>query len=1215
MLICVSGISFAYAQIDTDGTLGPAEVLEGPNYKIGEELGQQHGGNLFHSFGQFNIHQGESATFTGPDTVDNIVSRVTGGSASTIDGVLRSEIPDANMYLLNPAGIMFGENTKLEVDGSFHASTADTLRLGEDGEFNAKFPEQSRLSVASPSAFGFLGENPSGIRLENAELSVKEGEAISLIGGEIRMDGQPSIIIASNPELLAGQINLVSLDSYGEVVSDEYGFKLSDEAQGGEITIDNMINIAKEGGIYIRCGQLELIRSVLHSTTDGGKAIDIQTDNMALENGAKIYGKGGDIAIKVNNTLSASGASPLSGGSSIVASSSDDENKGKVGDIKIEANKIILKEGARIKSEEGGNIIIEVDDTLLTSGRDSFGAGGIHTSPLYYESNVENTGNIDIKADQITLTDGAEITTSNTNAQGATNRGKIFIRVNDTLTISGKSGIYTESHECQGGLFCAESNGEITGNSTGDIDLEAKEATLMDGAKISSSTWGPVGAGNINIKTDRLTISGTDESGDSSGIFSKTHSTGKSGDIGIEAVHVNVTDRAEINNSTAGTGNGGLIEIHTDNITLTEKVKISSNTSGSGNSGRIFIKANDKLLISGIGVEFGKILTGIFAFSLNTGDNAGKAGDIEIEAHEMELNDGAKIANIQFGSGGGGSVIIRVTDGLILSGAGSGIFSNLQAADTSEYKAGSIEIEANQLTINGGALISSMTDGSGDGGSIVIKVADKLTISGKYEFAPGNFSSSGIAGNSNNTGSNSGDAGNLEIEARNIVITDGAQINSFTEGGGEGGTIVIKTAGTLSVSGSDEKGFSTISTDSLCGENYAGKAGSIEIEAHQIKINNGAQIKSTTSGGGKGGSVIIVADDALILSGWPEYEIENDSGIYCNSEKEDGNGGDAGDIEIKAGQLILKDGAKIASDTHNSGKGGSITIVADTLTASGNRKDGTDSSGILANSLNEDNGGDTGYIKIEARQITLLDGGLISSSTIGSGNGDSIIIKVSEELIASGEPKVGNANSGIHARSNGTGRAGKIELQANTVKLTDGGTIATTANNSSGGDIAVKTSNSIYLRKGVITTSVQGGDGTGGDITIDHPVFIILDNSKILANAHEGTGGNMTIVADQFIKDPNSKVDASSELGIDGTVNIDAPDTDISGSITLLPATFSDAASLLHESCSTRTKETTSSLVNTGIGGSAMAPDDFFPSTFHQDRKKPSSDEESQSAE
>src|SRR5207249_3566752 len=107
------------AQIVTDGSLGAHVSLTGPNFGIPASLGRLTGNNLFHSFSQFNIATGESATFSGPANVQNILARVTGGNASQIDGLLRSTITDANFFLLNPSGVMFGPNASVDVGGAF----------------------------------------------------------------------------------------------------------------------------------------------------------------------------------------------------------------------------------------------------------------------------------------------------------------------------------------------------------------------------------------------------------------------------------------------------------------------------------------------------------------------------------------------------------------------------------------------------------------------------------------------------------------------------------------------------------------------------------------------------------------------------------------------------------------------------------------------------------------------------------------------------------------------------------------------------------------------------------------------------------------------------------------------------------------------------------------------------------------------------------------
>ncbi|MCX5880183.1 MAG: filamentous hemagglutinin N-terminal domain-containing protein, partial [Deltaproteobacteria bacterium] len=184
-----------FAEVVTDGSLGGPKgpVVSGTvpgmgttTYYITDSLGKRAGQNLFHSFSSFNVGTGESATFTGPGDVRNVVSRVTGGFYSSIDGTLRSTIQGANLYFLNPWGVVFGPNAFLDVKGSFHVSTADYLRF-EDGSkfYSAPGPADQVLSTASPVAFGFLGGNPSGIAAWGAWLEVPPGETLSLVGGDL----------------------------------------------------------------------------------------------------------------------------------------------------------------------------------------------------------------------------------------------------------------------------------------------------------------------------------------------------------------------------------------------------------------------------------------------------------------------------------------------------------------------------------------------------------------------------------------------------------------------------------------------------------------------------------------------------------------------------------------------------------------------------------------------------------------------------------------------------------------------------------------------------------------------------------------------------------------------------------------------------------------------------------------------------------------------
>ena len=212
------GLAAVTSAITGDGSMGTAVTQTQNAYTISG--GTITGSNLFHSFGRFSVGTGDQATFTGPPAIANIVSRVTGGELSMIDGLLRSDIAGANLYLLNPSGVLFGPNARLEVSGSFHVSTADFLRFADGATFSTHLGQESVLTVASPTAFGFLGNNPAAITIQGSRLRVPEGKAMSVVGGDIQIQGNPNLPSFRIPTLGAsgGRIQLASVASPGEAL-------------------------------------------------------------------------------------------------------------------------------------------------------------------------------------------------------------------------------------------------------------------------------------------------------------------------------------------------------------------------------------------------------------------------------------------------------------------------------------------------------------------------------------------------------------------------------------------------------------------------------------------------------------------------------------------------------------------------------------------------------------------------------------------------------------------------------------------------------------------------------------------------------------------------------------------------------------------------------------------------------------------------------------
>jgi filamentous hemagglutinin family protein len=437
-------LAVSQAQITLDGSLGPRGPLAGPDYHIGAELGQIRGSNLFQSFGEFNIRTGESATFTGPNTIANILSRVTGGQPSAIDGVLRSEIAGADLFLLNPSGILFGPNASLDVRGSFHVSTADYLHFTEGAKFFANLGQESVLTVTEPAAFGFLGPIPTPITIQGSSLRVPEGKALSVVGGDITMVGGP-LTDVSVPTLsaLGGRLQLASVAAPGEVRFSPLelapDLPMEGFARLGQIELHKTSLVS--GDIVLRAGRLTLTGGarissvtsagqggnvritatesvalvgpevdVLPPTVIEGTSVVISAPTVSLENSAEILASGqGDIVLRA-------GRLTLTGGAQI---SSHPPTGGPAGDLTITATDAILLSGHRITFPSGldGPIpaVSQISTRFIASGAGGQGHGGrlvILTPNLHMDAGLiladssGRGGDIEVRVGRLTLTGG-----------------------------------------------------------------------------------------------------------------------------------------------------------------------------------------------------------------------------------------------------------------------------------------------------------------------------------------------------------------------------------------------------------------------------------------------------------------------------------------------------------------------------------------------------------------------------------------------------------------------------------------------------------------------------------------------------------------------------------------------------------------------------------------------------------------------------------------
>ncbi|MDM8525331.1 filamentous hemagglutinin N-terminal domain-containing protein [Desulfococcaceae bacterium HSG8] len=1034
--------------IRLDGTIGNAGKLDlpGPDYKISDEYGRQAGTNLFHSFQQFNIHSGESATFTGPDSVQNIISRVTGGDPSWIDGKLRSEIPGADMYLLNPAGMMFGPGASLDLGGSFHVSTADYLGL-ENGERFYTMPQENEvMSVAAPTAFGFLDNEVGSISFEGrgeiteqewkdnpSGLHVSEGETISLIGGDI--------------ELTKGsRYETQEIDENGEPVFE----KVLDE--------EGLISEDENGDPIL-------------ATDENGNPIPA----METVYPADISAPGGRI-----NLVGVASAGEVT----------------------------LTQEGPDISSDHFGDITISdrIVSDVSGDGDGSIFARGEHfvsdASDIHAGTTGDKAGKILIDARNISFINGSSIHTTN---YGKGQGGNVTLRASESAIFIG-----------------------------GVDDQEIRLSTDYDGEYAASS-------GSLLIEAEHISISEDFQ------CISEANGTGITGDMTFRATESVFLNDATFNSSMgkSATGEGGIFSIEAGDIFFEEEVSVRSSTFGKANSGDVIIKASGSFDMSESTIQ---LTVARYA--------EGYGGNLSIEAENISLNSATHrilINSGTYGVGNGGNITLRASESVNLSD--SAVLAGTAGKYDEIADGGTILIEAPNISLNNGAEIGAKSSRKGEGGEVTIR-SSSVTLSGtSYEGEASKIYTSAL-GRKEGAGS----AGNILIETDTLSLRDGGMIKASTEGFGSGASMTVRASGHTEISGvnphgENEDGFSSgIYADSSAEAEDSGKSGDIAITAGTLSVTDGAMITNSTSGGGQGGKITINAEGVRISGDSSDIELKEPSetqldfqeeypdhpekeyisGIYSRSESQESFGGEAGVINITAEDLGLSDRGTISTSTSGGGKAGNITLKIDDLRLNND-------SLIASMSTSSDSGGPAGTITINTgNSVYLRNNSLLTTEAINSSATD-------------------ETDDALN---------GKVMIIAgNSLRLSDSG----------------------------ITTSVRSGTGNGGDIEIA-PEFVILDNSKLTANAYEGDGGNIRIAADQFIRSAGSVADASSHLGIDGSVIIESPETDISSGLGVLPGNFIEAGEWVLTPCAERFPEKRSHFLITGTYAAPTSSDDLWAS-------------------
>lgn len=1130
--------STALAQVVPDNTVGSAvSGISGGEQTI--TGGTRQGGNLFHSFERFSVPTNGAAIFRNDLDIQNILSRVTGGSVSDIDGLIQAN-GTANLFLLNPNGIVFGQNARLDVGGSFIATTASSINFADGTQFSATPGTGAPLlTVSVPLGLQFgagAGNIVNRSRAVDSNnfpvgLQVDPGKTLGLIGGNVSLEGSRLTARGGRVELGA-----VAAPGFVGISPDSSGFRFSfptDLALGDiSLTADTTVSPTRPAFVNVRSG--------------GSGSIAVNAGNLNLFGGSELLAGisgnqgsasavAGDIVINAQGsvTIDGLGQFPERFFSSGIYNSVEEGGTGKGGDVNIKASSLFLRDRAVIAANttgqgDAGNIqitVTDLNDSVLLEG-ESF----IQTDSF---STTGSAGNISITASGKVVLDGeSEVTSSLRQPEGTPQ----------------------------------------TNRRSGDISIKARSLSLANGSQVGASTFSQGNAGNITLEIgEAMTIggAGTTNTSRGSGVFSNVQGgSGKNGTINVmvgslsiasdgvitastlsgegEAGNISIIasgdlslDEGIVQSTYAGTssvqGNrkGGDINIKARSLSLTKNASIRTSTLGQGDAGNISVKTERGIFLSNSNI-FNNVEAGA----------VGNGGTIDINAESLTLADGSQIQALvrDGGRGDGGKIVVDVRGSFDASGrnrvgdnAGNPSRVSTIVSDNAQGKGGDIDIKAGTLSFRDTASIIASVFGVGDAGKINIAVSNTATFSGvdeNFNFASGIFSEV-----------IEGKGGDINIKARSLSLTDGAQLTTSTFGQGNAGNIQITATDPNNSVFID--GYSTINATS----SSIGNSGNIQITADgSISLDQGSQVN---------GSLL---------------KIQPDSTGQIPPVPGDRKGGD---INIKARALSLKNGAQIGAATVGSqGNAGNIKIdVSNTISIDGLDSNNEFASGIFS-TIQNGGKGKGGNINVNSGTLALTNGGTISASTLaGEGDAGDITITVRSLDLDRGE---------ISATSS-SDDGGNIQLQIDKrLTLRNGSQISTTAG-----------------------TAQQPGDG--GNITINSPLIIAAlvnefnQDSDITANAFTGTGGNIKITSQgifgiqprrEATLDTND-ITASSELGIGGRIQINSLEIDPSRDIVELPTGLVDASSLVASGCPSGAENR---FTVAGRGGLPPAPADKLSS-------------------
>ncbi len=717
--------NIASAQIIPDNTLPQNSAITPDGETIEITGGTVEGNNLFHSFEQFSVLTDQTAFFNNATTIDNIIGRVTGSSISQIDGLIRAN-NTANLFLLNPNGIIFGENAALNIGGSFISSTADSIQFADGTEFSAVSPDATPLlTVSIPAGLQYGQENGditvtgSGNNLfidfdtftvdrsdRPVGLGVQPEKTLALVGGNVFIEG-------GNLTAPQGNIELGSVAGEGTVqlTPDDLGWKLGYDSISDfqEIGLSQAASLDASGN----SGGTANVKGSFVSLTDGSAILtDTQGD-----------GTGGSLTIEADETEIYGVAE--NGFTSSLFANVDLGATGDGGDVLIDTGYFYVGDGAQVNVNtfglgNAGTLTVQAEEIEILGGS----VDGDFPSGLFAQADIGQTGkggDINIEADYLLVADGAQI---NVNTFGDGDAGNLSVKANEIELIGGSADFGSS------GLFASS---EDLGNG-GNLTIESDYLLVADGARAIASTFGDGNAGDLTVKANEIELIGTSPGGTSSGLFSAAEagSGGMGGNLSIETEQLLVSEGAQIAVSTAGFGDGGILNIEASNVELTG---LSESTSsglfsnaiiGSGNGGDINLSSDRLSVADGATISASN-------FASNNPDippGTGAAGNININVNSLELNstvaeEFSTITAAAFAQAGG-DITLNVNSNLSLSNG-----SQITAETRGDGDGGSINISANQFNINSQGQVSVNSTGLGQAGNIAIASGSLSLNNGK----------------------------------------------------------------------------------------------------------------------------------------------------------------------------------------------------------------------------------------------------------------------------------------------------------------------------------------------------------------------------------------------------------------------------------------------------------------------------------------------------